>query len=686
MGEQRGLFQRPFAVVARHLFAFAGVAMFVTAFCGTAARGGSEEWVAVGPAGGNFIEAVVDPSDASRVTAITSNPGRAYRSTNAGDNWVLFGEIRWSYLNDASAFSPSRLYAITPTECHRSSDGGSTWNASTYVSGGGMYGLVMCAHPTDSSIVYVVGERIESPVLTKTVLFKSTDGGQSWSNSDLFSDKHITPRDVTVSQTNPDVIYVAGRGSLVRSTDGGTSWTDLTGLIPNSTNVSFDAVVVDPADGNRIYVAGNHFYRSLDGGASWESHVSWMNIWAIAIDPTDHSRLYAGGYNWMYTSTDYGENWTRQNRLFESPIRHLEVAPTAGSTVYASTAIGLFRSTNAGVDWSEAYNGVFCSVVPTLAVAPSRPSTVFAQHKWKGVTASANGGDGWQYTERFPGCEDILALLVSATSPSVVLAVGEYMGPDGGVYRSEDGGNVWERVSEDLDFRHSLAADPSNPDVIYAGGRSSGFASGSGMSVWKSIDGGETWGAPVLLASGGGWCRDVAVAPSDSQVVYGAGTVSWLGGVLRSADGGSTWTDATGNLSDLHPGSWGAYAVCVLPGSADEVAVGTVVEYIGGGVFVTTNGGASWSATGLAESTRALVYDESAGVLYAATQSAGVYRSPDRGLSWQAINDGLGRLNCLCLDIDPVNGILYVGTDGGGVYRRGTREPSAAQGWRRYGQ
>ena len=180
----------------------------------------------------------------------------------------------------------------------------------------------------------------------------------------------------------------------------------------------------------------------------------------------------------------------------------------------------------------------------------------------------------------------------------------------------------------------------------------------------KSQDTGNSWGTRRDLTAGSGVCCDLAVAPSDSQVVYAGGNEGSVGKVFRSGNAGSSWTDVTSNLPSFHSGTWYVYAVLVHPTNANKVFVGTT-----SGVFVTTDGGTSWSASGLNSSTRALAYDQTGDVLYAGTQSNGVYAGANGGTSWSAMNSGLGDLNCLCLGLDRVNGYLFVGTDGGGVYR-----------------
>ncbi|MFH1741133.1 MAG: hypothetical protein ABIH23_19195 [bacterium] len=234
-------------------------------------------------------------------------------------------------------------------------------------------------------------------------------------------------------------------------------------------------------------------------------------------------------------------------------------------------------------------------------------------------------------------------------------------------------------MSEFLLNGYCLARDPSQPNVFYAGGSRSGD-SGYEMWIMKTEDGGRRWRTyyklPSIQAQATSECRDIAVAASNSMVIYAVGVEApdWYdqhGKVFRSADGGESWEDVTSNLSSFHTSEnvssynyWYLYTVLVHPTDPNRVFVGS-----DRGVFATTDGGASWNSTGLSESVQTFAYDQSTETLYAGTAYNGVYYSRDGGQSWEAFNNGLDCLEPRCMDIDPANGYLYIGTQGGGVWR-----------------
>ncbi len=205
---------------------------------------------------------------------------------------------------------------------------------------------------------------------------------------------------------------------------------------------------------------------------------------------------------------------------------------------------------------------------------------------------------------------------------------------------------------------------------MYRGGS---YYTGSGykMAVYKSSNKGVSWGTVRYLGTAiyaDSRCTDIAVAPSNGSIVYALGIENRGPRIYRSSDGGSNWSDVTGNLRDFHSGtSHYGYAVHVAANAPDVVIVGTSL-----GAFISTNGGSSWSATMLSQPVKAFAADPRQEMLFAATLYQGVYVTIDGGYSWEKMNNGLSSLNCIDIECDPMNRLLFVGTSGGGVFRVST--------------
>ena len=167
-------------------------------------------------------------------------------------------------------------------------------------------------------------------------------------------------------------------------------------------------------------------------------------------------------------------------------------------------------------------------------------------------------------------------------------------------------------------------------------------------------------------------CWDIAVAPSNSAIVYAAGQENGYVKVFRSPDAGDSWEDITGALASMHGQFAVAYAIWVSPYGPDTLLVGTSEGvFARKTVMVGRKPQRTWIPTSIEYATRAFAYYPANGTVYAATESQGVYSTPDEGATWRTFNEGLGCLETLCLDLDSENGWLFAGTDGGAVWRIG---------------
>ena len=185
-----------------------------------------------------------------------------------------------------------------------------------------------------------------------------------------------------------------------------------------------------------------------------------------------------------------------------------------------------------------------------------------------------------------------------------------------------------------------LAADPTNPQVVYIGGVG---------GLYKTGDGGTHWSSIATPLDPRGVPFDVVIDPHHPQTLYLAATVALT--PYKTVDGGATWTPC---------GTPGAPATALL---IDPTNSSTLYAITSSGLYKSTDGAATWNHTGLAGQPGQLVIDPTNGALYATSASpTGLMKSTDGGATWTSLNDGRG---FSVLAIDPSNSqTLYASSNG----------------------
>ncbi len=265
---------------------------------------------------------------------------------------------------------------------------------------------------------------------------------------------------------------------------------------------------------------------------------------------------------------------------------------------------GVWKTTDFGHTWTPIFDGQPTQSIGTLAVAPSDPNVLYVGSGeglqrpdlsvGDGIYRSTDGGKSWTHGGLRDG-QQIPAILVDPRDPRTLLVavLGHPYGPneERGVFRSTDGGQTFSKVlyKDENTGAIALAADPKNPDVVYAALWESrqapwenGEFRGPGSGLYRSTDGGGNW-APLgkglpTFAQGLGRIG-LTVAPSDPKRLYAIVEASPdHGGVFRSDDGGEGWRRVNteqrvwGRASDFAE-------VKVDPKNADVVWVGNIATY-----------------------------------------------------------------------------------------------------------
>ncbi len=251
---------------------------------------------------------------------------------------------------------------------------------------------------------------------------------------------------------------------------------------------------------------------------------------------------------------------------------------------------GVWKTTDSGLTWNNVSDGFFGGSIGAVAVSEWDPNVIYVGGGEKtvrgnvshglGVWKSKDAGKTWHHV----GLDDsrrIPRLRIHPRNPDLVYAavLGHLFGPNEmrGIFRSQDGGETWEKVLyvSDRAGAVELTMDPTNPRVLYASFWQvqrtpwSLASGGEGSGMWKSTDGGDSWDELTDnpgLPSGPLGINAVTVSPSNPENLY-ALIEAKEGGVFRSKDGGETW-ERTNQDRKLRQRAW--YYTRLYADPADE--------------------------------------------------------------------------------------------------------------------
>jgi len=381
-------------------------------------------------------------------------------------------------------------------------DGGADWAANP--SGLTRAVTAIAVDPFNAATLYSI---------TSSELYKSVDGGASWtqinnnfSTGSFYSSQGLLAFD----PIHPGTFYYGAYSSLQKTTDGGASWTKITAGLPSPPYIQ--ALAIDPRNPSTLYAGAYQggVLKSVDGGTNWtpmNTGLNTMQIDSLLVDPRASSNVFVGVNNYfsaaLFKSTNGGTNWTPINSLpsFEAPVVVMAANP-GDNSIYV--VIGdfvenaeLYMTTNSGATWSigmEILNGELKS----LAVAPApRPSLGILSGGGSNFIAWPSSFTGyalqaspslspanWQVVPMAPATNGSNLRVVVQAGPAdafyrliytnkIAPKPYVYLGADAasslGMMQSVDGGATWEASGLDGDTVAAVAADPTNPNRVYAG-------------------------------------------------------------------------------------------------------------------------------------------------------------------------------------------------------------------------
>jgi photosystem II stability/assembly factor-like uncharacterized protein len=648
---------------------------FVVAQVALAPSPAVARWLWIGPDGGSVLALAFDPSLPGTVYAGTEFAG-IWKSSDGGVSWSMTGPglpSRGVLSLAVAGRSPSTVYAGTHgAGVFVSVNGGATWSAANAGLPGffTVYGITVGAEAPATVYAYGVETIFSGNSLANySRAFKTVDGGATWTAADQGLTDQIFLTALAADPTSLGRVFAAGLGGggIWRSLDGGATWNAVGHPdLPDDFVLRFAFSPAAPGGsvhGVTLYAATNRsgVFASADGGLSWQATGLTSAMLDLVADPSSPGVLYASGGiagappfgpSTIYKSVDGGISWQPSATGVPGSTGILALDPGHPATLLTTLRAdlpGLVRSTDAAASWAVSDHGLRALAVEHVASDPLRPGTLYVAASGGGLWKTRNRGKTWRFLRG-----GLFGAVVLDPRHTTTL----FASIDGRLSRSLDGGVSWLPIDQGLPPQGGLGGYAIGPpgDTLWAL---------TSQGLYKSADGGASWsGTSQQLV----FSVSFAAAP-DGNLYVAMRLPAFLppphATVLRSADGGATFTAASTGIAD---DTW-FFEVAADPNSS-ALYVGT-----DRGVYESTNQGASWTLVPLPvpfsdpnnpDWVQTVLPDPRIpGTVYAGTHYSGAYRSTDGGLTWAPLGTSLGLLvSGLAVDPSFPSGV-YAASEGG---------------------
>ncbi len=543
--------------------------------------------------------------------------------------------------------------------------------------GGG--GFFWCASfdPSDGNTIYLGGD--------VGGVYKSTDKGLHFRFiNDGLGDYAVYS--LTVSKSDPRVLYVLTESGVCRSDNGGENWTYLEKTDKNGLNLishrpkSVRALAVDPQNSNIVYAGSKtgRLYKSADAGETWKqldylsgpemsaqtTAYSGKGVLALTFQSSSGSWENCGRTQCVFPDGKNLSGYLRLGVMLRTPadapkVQAQLVVQTGEKWVwqdspFADLAPG--KWTEVSFDLSKVTE--LESVRAAYIILRSPESAFKGEVDADSMTVSNRKGFTVLYDWEVPGSSEgwkkntsdrkyllvtdvrqagggsgikpkgvLSSVTVSPADPKLVFAASSAHG----LFRSTDGGQTWKKVKGQETAAH--AAFSSDGKTVYA-------------SLWdkgiiKSSDSGETWSKAVTGIDPSHTVREIAVHPGNPDIAYAISQKGWNGMVYKTVDGGTNWKALTREITNTetsgNPTSSSGHAqlsrlsnITLNPENPDEIFMSANWRNI-----FSKDGGATWEERSSGADITCFEDLQFIGTdVYAVAMDEGLFTSHDNGSTW----------------------------------------------------
>jgi photosystem II stability/assembly factor-like uncharacterized protein len=610
---------------------------------------------------------------------------------------------------------------------YKSTDAGKTWAHVGFAESQAISKIRI--HPTNPDVVFVASFGKYSAPSEERGIFKSSDGGKTWKRT-LFRDNKTGAVDIAIDHNNPNVVYAAlweayrleyqmssgGPGcGLFKSTDGGETWSEITrnpGL-PSGV-VGRIGVAVSGADSNRVYALVENenggLFSSDDAGATWKLINSNRSIRQrafyythVTADTKNKDTVYLLNTS-IFRSTDGGKTLTSigngthgdHHDLWVDPDnpQHLVLGNDGGGAVSMTGGQGSGGQGWSGQDFptGQFYHVITTKHVPYHVCGAQQDSTTLCvpsntnQGGGRGgggnaappPTYSAGGGEPGYIA---PDPKDPDVFFAGGNNGTFITRLNRKTGElrEVGPYPRLFSGEPSSALVERIQWTFPIIFSPLDPNVLYT----------ATQHVWKTTNGGQSWQKisrdltrhdPKTMGDSGGPITHDMNSPEVYATVFALGpgktdvNVIWAGsddGLIHvTRDGGKTWANVTpkdmpefGRVSLIDASAFDAGTAYV---AVKKPLLNDFTPYL----FRTHDFGKTWTkitnGIGALDYVHAVREDPTRkGLLYAGTQH-GIYVSFNDGERWESLS--LNLPDTQVCDIIVEKNDLVITTHGRGFY------------------